>query len=420
MKRCGIIGFGCAGYSAAKCIRELLPDCRIDVYSDTDKAPENPMLTTYYAAGRIPKENLYPFGNKEEILQKLNINYISNAPVEKLCAAERSITAGGRTRVYDDIVLASGAGAFVPPVSGMPEKGVFVMRTAEDADALIEAAQKGASSALVVGASWVGIKVVEALRAHGVSSALADMAPYIFPTACLPKTAEYIQNRLQRMGIVLKFNSGIKSMAETDKGICSTFTDGSKITTDIVFLCMGVRPSIGYLDRDEITVGRGIRVDRHMRTSSPHIYAAGDCCETMEIMSGGYMPVNLWANAMAQGRIAGRNIAGYPDEFPGALAHNIAHFLDMDFVGIGNPKAEGRLLEYGKLETENYVSVIQREGRIECVNILGTYRLGSLFKQWFILQRQQKIRHIPEWLEAGLLREGISREFIQLMGGETI
>ena len=79
MKRCGIIGFGCAGYSAAKCIRELLPDCRIDVYSDTDKAPENPMLTTYYAAGRIPKENLYPFGNKEEILQKLNINYISNA-----------------------------------------------------------------------------------------------------------------------------------------------------------------------------------------------------------------------------------------------------------------------------------------------------------------------------------------------------
>ena len=121
---------------------------------------------------------------------------------------------GARTRVYDDIVLASGAGAFVPPVSGMPEKGVFVMRTAEDADALIEAAQKGASSALVVGASWVGIKVVEALRAHGVSSALADMAPYIFPTACLPKTAEYIQNRLQRMGIVLKFNSGIKSMAE--------------------------------------------------------------------------------------------------------------------------------------------------------------------------------------------------------------
>ena len=140
---------------------------------------------------------------------------------------------------------------------------------------------------------------------------------------------------------------------------------------------MGVRPSIGYLDRNEITVGRGIRVDRHMRTSSPHIYAAGDCCETMEIMSGGYMPVNLWANAMAQGRIAGRNIAGYPDEFPGALAHNIAHFLDMDFVGIGNPKAEGRLLEYGKLETENYVSVIQREGRIECVNILGDLPSGK-------------------------------------------
>lgn len=418
MKRYAIIGFGCAGYSAAKSLREMVPDCRIDVYSDTDKAPENPMLTTYYAAGRIPRENLYPFGKKEDIIHGLGIRFFADSHVERVSAPERSVTADGITRKYDDIVLASGAKAFVPPIKGLPEKGVYVMRTAEDADQLIKAVGKGASTALVIGASWVGIKVVEALKAHGVSSILADMAPYIFPTACLPHTAANIQERLQRMGVLLKFGSGIASMEETERGILSRFDDDTAVTTDLVALCMGVRPSIPYVDREEIEVGRGIRVDSHMETSSPHIYAAGDCCETMEIMSGTYMPVNLWANAFVQGRTAGRNIAGCQEEFPGALAHNIAHFLDMDFVGIGSPRASGKLVESGSPEAGNYVCALVEDGTINCVNILGNYRLGGLFKQWFVWQRQQEGRKIPAWLEAGLLREGVNREFIHMMGGD--
>lgn len=421
MKRYAIIGFGCAGYTAAKTLRELEPDCQIDVYSESDTAPENPMLTTYYTAGKISETGMYPFGGIEKILQELRIRFYGNVIVERVDAAEKSVTAGGMKKEYDDIVLASGAKAFVPPIPGLPDGGVYVMRTTKDAERLLDVIGTGCKSALVVGASWVGIKVVEALKVHGISSVLADMAPYIFATACIPGTASFIHGRLQEMGIRLKFGSGIASMKKTENTITSYFTDGTAVDTDIVVLCMGVRPSLSYLDQNEIEIGRGVKVDSHMRTSAEHIYAAGDCCETLEIMSGEYMPVNLWANAFVQGRIAGRNIAGYTDEFEGALAHNIAHFLDMDFVGIGNPNLSGTLVEYGEPGKDNYVCAIVENGKLRCVNILGNYRVSGFFKRWFVWQQQNpQEKGLPFWIYTGLLREGISEEFIRLLGGEAL
>lgn len=377
MKRYAIIGFGCAGYTAAKTLRELEPDCQIDVYSEADTAPENPMLTTYYTAGKISKNGMYPFGDKEQVLQELNIQFYGETSVEKVDTRKRSVTAGGVEKTYDDIVLASGAKAFVPPIPGIPDDGVYVMRTTEDAERLLDVIGVGCRSALVVGASWVGIKVVEALEVHGVSSVLADMTPHIFATACLPKTALSIHERLRGMGIQLKFGSGIASMEKKDNHITSCFTDGTTVDTDIVVLCMGVRPSLSYLDRNEIEIGRGVRVDSHMRTSAEHIYAAGDCCETVEIMSGEYMPVNLWANAFVQGKIAARNIVGFTDEFEGAIAHNIAHFLNMDFVGIGNPNLPGELIEFGEPENENYVCHCRKWKITMCEYF------GKLSCQWF-------------------------------------
>lgn len=420
MKRYAVVGFGCAGYHAAKTIREWIPDCRIDVYSDTDKAPANPMLTTYYVGGKIPWENLFPFGGKEEVIEELKIDSFMHSTVEKVSASERSVMAGGKKEMYDDIVLASGANALVPPIAGLPGNGVFVMRTVKDAERLLEAVKSGTKSALIIGASWVGIKVAEALRIHHVSCVLADMAPYIFPTACLPEVAVHIQEKVQKLGVELKFGSGISSMREEEDGIVSVFTDADEIKTDIVVLCMGVRPSVSYLDSEEIAIGRGVRVNCHMRTNAAHIYAVGDCCETIEIMSGEYMPVNLWANAVVQGQIAGKNIAGYPDKFEGAFAHNITHFFDMDFIGLGNPRLPGEVVEFGEMEKGNYIRAVIRDGKLKCANILGNYRISGFFKHWFTWQQERPGEVIPTWLCVGLQREGISEAFIALLGGNEL
>ncbi len=418
MKKYAIVGFGCAGYYAAKTLREHDKECKIDVFSDTDAAPANPVLTTYYVGGRIPREQVYPFDTLENILEDLKINYYPNQPVDKLLAQKRVLCfTDGSQKQYDDIILATGSYALVPPIPGKPKDNVYVMRTIQDADQLLEDVKGGLSSVLVIGASWVGIKVIEALHAHQVELTLADLAPRIFPTATFPETAEILHGYLEDLGIRLLFGRGISSFEETEDGIVSTFSDGSQIKTQAVALCMGVRPNIPYVDRDEIKVGRGIQVDEYMRTNVPHIYAAGDCCETMEIVAKTYMPVSLWANAVDQGRIAAHHILGVEEKFEGAFAHNITRALGFDFVGLGDPRLPGEWIVRGDGTVKDDLRIVVKDGQMQCVNILGNYRLSGSLKNWFVMQRKNPHVVMPDLMRANLLREGVDKELLEKIGG---
>lgn len=385
MKNVAIIGFGCAGYHAAKALREKDPSCRIHVFSNTHEAPANPMLTTYYVAGRIPRSGVFPLGDKQHIKETLHIELHEDTMVKRVLARERTVILDNGTEAsFDEIILASGSHPFIPPIPGLPKKNVYVMRTVDDADRLLAAIHEGISSALVIGASWVGIKVVEALTAHHVPTAMADMAPCIFPTAILPDVAEEIHRRLENKGISLLFGRGISSMEEQEDGIVCNFSDGSSIKTGIVALCLGLRPSIDYLDPKEIDINRGVRVDAGQRTSIPHIYAVGDCCEAREIIHDQYVVVNLWANAVRQGTIAGKNAAGGAEVFQGNFTHNITHFLGMDFIGIGDNRAQGQTITYNSPDGAMMFRAIIENGKIACINILDNYQISGALKNYMI------------------------------------
>lgn len=338
------------------------------------------MLTTYYVAGKITRKEVFPLGEKEEIVRELNVNLYENTPVAHVDVLKRTVSlADGTARSYDDVILASGSSPLVPPIKGMPEKGVYVMRTVQDADRFLEAIQGGMKSALVVGASWVGIKVIEALQAHKVPAAMADMAPRIFPTATLPAVAEEIHSYVESLGVQLLFGKGIAAMRQEEDGIVTIFADGSEFKSEVVALCLGMRSCVGYLDRDQIEIGRGIRVNRKMETSVPHVYAVGDCCEAYEVATGQYMAVNLWANAVVQGRIAGQNVAGGHEEFQGNFIHNITHFLHMDFIGLGDNRAQGEYITYQSPEGWR-IDMIVKDGRPACINILENRGLSGPLK----------------------------------------
>lgn len=418
MQKYAIIGFGCAGYHAAKALRERHPDCRIDVYSNTDDAPANPMLTTYYVKGKIPREQQFPLGTKDEIIRELRIGLHCGTPVKHVHARDRTVELeDGRRLQYDDIVLATGSRPLVPPIPGCPEQDVYVMRTAADADIFLARIRQGVSSALVIGASWVGIKVVEALYAHHVPTVMADMAPRIFPTAVLPEVAEVIHTHMERdLGIGLLFGKGISSMRQESDGIVCVFHDGTEIKTEIVALCLGLRPTVEYLNKDEIEIGRGVRVNRRMETSVPHIYAVGDCCEAEELITRQYMSVNLWANAGMQGRIAGHNITGGREEFQGNFIHNITHFLDMDFIGIGDNRAEGEHLSYTSPEGWR-LDMVYRDEKPVCINVLDNYKLSGPAKAILLKTMTSPSDKLGLDAVVALKRAGLPDAFIEKIEG---
>ena len=140
------------------------------------------------------------------------------------------------------------------------------------------------------------------------------------------------------------FGVTIDHMEQENGEKTAVLTDGSRIPADIVGLCIGTR-AITETVQGEVEIGRGIVVDDHMRTSVPGIYAAGDCCEGNNLESGQNQIIGLWANANHQGETAGINMAGGDMAYKGNILHNITHFMNMDFIGFGDNRMQGEVLE---------------------------------------------------------------------------
>ena len=421
-ERFAIIGFGCAGYHALKAIRESGCDAQVDVYSDTDMPPYNPMLTTYYVAGKLPYDGMFPFGTLEEIGKELRANIYTNKRVSKVKAKEKIVVLeDGAEETYDKILISAGATAFVPG-SFAALKGAHCMRTVEDAVKLKEKLEEHEyKSAVVVGASMVGIKVAELLHKRGIHVTLADMAPHIFALAAYPEVSEMIEERIRKIGIDMAFGQAITAADEhvDEGGNITGYTvhlgDGSTIETDLLVLNIGTRAATGVLNPEEVEIDRGIVVDTKMQTSVGNVYAAGDCCQGNNLQSGQTQIIGLWANAGVQGRVAGTNMAGKSDETDGNILHNITHFLDMDFIGLGDNRITGEVYEYVNKKKGFYLRAVLKDGKPVGFNILDNYGISGILKAHLIkLLRGESCKFTPEQ-RVRLQQLGIDEEFIEYL-----
>ena len=395
MKRLAIVGFGGAGYNAAKAARSVSPDAEIDVYTDTDVGPYNPMLTTYYVKNAIAYDTLFPFGALEKIAQSLRLNIHTGCPVTGLLAQERAVElANGTRRRYDSILLSTGASALMPPIPGIDLPGVLKMRTAADARLLKERIETGGlKDALVVGASWVGIKVIEDFYEKGIACTLVDGAKWIFPVAAFRETAQRIQADLDRKSVRQAYGQMLERIErEPDGRLAACMKGGERFSADTVVVCIGIRPNVGFLKGSGLEIGRAVRVDRKQQTNIPGIYAAGDCCEGFEMQSGTYKHVGVWANAQNQGRVAGINMAGGNEEFSSNLLLNLAHYLHVDFLSIGDittccPGDE--VYEYE--DDYYYIRGVKKGKDIKCINIFGPPESNGILRSGFV----KSLRRIP-------------------------
>ncbi len=414
--RYAIIGFGCAGYHAAKAIRAQDPNGEIHVFESEQHPPANPMLTTYYAGGALTEQHRFPFGGLETAQKELSLNLHMGQAVQRLDAQQKRIyTEGGEEYSADRVLISTGAYAFVPGLQGLPDPRVYTMRTVADADLLKQRlAQNPVRKAVVVGASMVGIKVAELLWKAGAEVTIADAAKNLFPLAAFEPTARIMERKLEERGYRFLWGAGLTGI--TPKGV--VFADGTELEADPICLCIGVRPDLKLIQGQNITVNRGIVVDASQQTSCPGIYAAGDCCEALEVQSGTTRIVGLWANAGMQGRVAGCSMAGGTEEFPGGLLHNITHFMDMDFIGLGDIRKAGEHIRFENQKANIYIDAVVDNGRLQCVNLLGNYGISGILKSHFLKQlTETEPAPLPTVQKAILLHAGVDEKFLSRIGG---
>ena len=212
---------------------------------------------------------------------------------------------------YDKMILAPGAEPLRPPIAGIDSPGVYTLRNLADMDRIKGAVDGGAKQAVVVGAGFIGLELVENLVRRGVATTLVELQDQVLPPLDREMTTPLMET-LARHGVTVLLGDSAEAFEQSGTGIVVRLKSGKRLAAQLVVLGVGVRPENKLAVEAGLEVGPrgGIRVNERMQTSDPDIYAVGDAIEVQDFIAGGPTQVPLAGPANRQGRIAASNIFG--------------------------------------------------------------------------------------------------------------
>lgn len=225
----------------------------------------------------------------------------------------RDLATGDVTEIgYDAVVLATGATPVRPDIPG--GNRARTLRDLDDLDVLMAELDHGASSAVVIGAGFVGLEVAENLHRRGLSVSVVELAEQVL-TPLDPELADAVRHRLVRHGVTVR--TGVRAVGiEADH---VRLSDGSRLAADLVVAALGVQPEAHLARAAGLAVGArgGVVVDAQQRTSDPAVFAVGDVAEKVDAVDGEPTLVPLAGPANRQGRLvadvlAGRSVTAAP------------------------------------------------------------------------------------------------------------
>ncbi|MCL2493047.1 MAG: FAD-dependent oxidoreductase [Clostridiales bacterium] len=376
-----IIGNGLASAECVKAARGAGYRGALYVVSDTSLPAFNPMLATYFASGKIEYKELFPYGDGFDFYDQYGVTRLFGSSVTSLDAENRVVkTAGGQEISYDKCVIAAGAAPMLPGVFQSLKDSVCMLRTADDAVRFKEILGSDRKRALVVGASMIGVKAVEALADAGFAVTLTDFAKSIFPLAAHENCSEIIHRILEEKGIRLVFGA-LAEKAEKNGNSFSVRFSGSQAEEvfDHIVVCAGAGPNISFVNPGQIKTDKGILVNEYLETSAEGVYAAGDVCRAPGA-GGEAQMLGLVSAARLQGRIAGQNLAGRRARYSGTIPHNFTHFFGHDFAGAGDVNNGDEIYEEADRANSRYIRLVFTDRKLTGINLFDIPEISGILK----------------------------------------
>jgi len=338
-RRIVIIGAHAAAVDAASAARKTDRTAEITLITTEKRAGYSRCGIPFVLGGHIPRfEDLVVFSSTYYRMMKLNLRLETTATNINKDAKTVDIqdkTGKQEALPYDSLIIATGASPFMPPIKGREKQGVCVVRTLEDGERIDQAIKK-AKSAVVVGAGLIGLETAVALAERGLKTTVVELLPYVLPVMLDEDMAKVVHGMLEEKGLRIIVGRAVDEVLGTEK-VAGVSVAGEEIPAGFVVVATGIRINNELAQKAGIAIGetRGIKVNMRMESSVKDIYAAGDCVESISLITQRPTLSQLGTTAVRQGKVAGINAAGGYAIFPGVLGSAVSKMFDFEVGATG-------------------------------------------------------------------------------------
>ncbi len=325
-----VIGAVAAGTKAAAKIKREDPSAQVEVYSKGQDISYAGCGLPYYVGGEIEQ--------REELVVNSPAKFtgltgaavfpgqeaVGVDPSGKTVRLRAVADGSEKTVSYDKLIIATGATPFVPPLEGRDRKGVFTVRTPDDAVAIRDYVKSNnCKKAVVVGAGFIGMEMAENLMLQDVSVTVIDMVNQILPNILDPEMAGFAAKHLRKKGMKILTGTSVEAIQGQERAE-SVATSAGELPADLVILCIGIRPATAFLNDTGLEMIKGtIVVDEYMQTNLPDIYAAGDCAIVKNRITGARQWSAMGSTANITGRTLAKTLTGTKTAYAGCLGTGV-------------------------------------------------------------------------------------------------
>jgi NADPH-dependent 2,4-dienoyl-CoA reductase/sulfur reductase-like enzyme/rhodanese-related sulfurtransferase len=409
-----VVGGSAAGPKAAAKARRLDEEAEIILIQ---KDPDLSMASCgfpYYVGGFFDDRNMLlatPTGivrdpifymNAKKIVARVQTEAVAIDRDRKIVFCKDLTTGETEGLPYDSLILATGSVPNMPKVPGTALQGITTLQKMKDADYLRKVRdEKKIKKAVVIGGGLIGIETCEALQLAGIDITIIEMLPQLL--AFLDwELAKLVENHVRSNGVNVITDNGVSAfLGQNGKLAGVKLTNGTELPCELAVVAVGIRPNVKLAADAGLAVGEagGIQVNEYLQTTDPHIYAAGDCIEVNNRITGLKVHAPYGDLANLQGRIAGENaVLGNAVKFPGTIQTGIckifeyaagitglteqsAHQAGFDILTVTNSSPDKPGFMNGKLLVTKLV-VERQNGRVLGAQCIGPGDVAKQIAQW--------------------------------------
>jgi len=352
-KKIVVIGGVAAGPKAASRARRYAPDTELTVFEKENFLAYVGCALPFYIAGKLKNQRELFVKRTRSENETEYFREVKGIEIRNLCEVV-SIERGKKHVVcrevltnrffehpYDTLIIATGSTPDIPDIKGVGLANIFVLHGITDSERIKRAiANESARDILVLGGGKIGVETAEALTVSGGRITIVEKEPEILPFLD-PEMAALVRLHLERRGVRIIRNDRVKEfqgMKKVEHAVLSDYT----VRTDLVVLATGFKPNVSLAKESGLKIGSSgaIAVNEFLLTSDESIYAAGDCVEVKNAVTGKPQNLPLGSLANQQGRVAGTNAAGGEQTFGPVTGTTVSSAFDYSFAKTGISEKE--------------------------------------------------------------------------------